>query len=105
VSPGGEALYHAAVFNTGEKTAVNVEVSMLPTGAFSAPQKSKSRARRAALEGGGKWEVTLACKVKRSTRLGKYPLMLTVRADNAERQDSTAFYEVREPAPPQSKSR
>ena len=106
VSPGGEAMYHAAVFNIGEKTAVNVEVSMLPAGAFSAPQKSKARARRAALEGGGgKWEVTLACKVKSSTPPGRHPLMLTVRADNAEREDSTVFYEVREAPPPQAKSR
>ena len=106
VSPGGEAIYRAAVFNTGEKIAVNVEVSMLPAGAFSAPQKSKARARRAALEGsGGKWEVTLACKVKSTTLPGKHPLMVTVRADNAEREDSTVLYEVREEAPPQGKSR
>src|SRR2546426_270404 len=83
VYPGGEARYHAAVFNMGEKTAVNVEVSMVPAGAFSAPQKSKARAQRATIDGGDKWEVDLACKVKNSTRPGKHPLMLTVRAANA----------------------
>ena len=95
VVPGGEAVYNATVFNNGQKTAVNVEVSMLPAGAFSAPKKSKSRARRAAIEGSDKWEVTLACKVKNSTRPGKHPLMLSVKADNAPREDSTAHYEVR----------
>ena len=97
VYPGGEARYHAAVFNMGEKTAVSVEVSMVPAGAFSAPQKSKARARRASLEGGDKWEVDLACKVKNGTRPGRHPLMLTVRAANAEREDSTIHYEVRPP--------
>ncbi|OLD88914.1 MAG: hypothetical protein AUG85_03305 [Gemmatimonadetes bacterium 13_1_20CM_4_66_11] len=96
VYPGGEARYHAAVFNMGEKTAVNVEVSMVPAGAFSAPQKSKARAQRATIDGGDKWEVDLACKVKNSTRPGKHPLMLTVRAANAERENSTVNYEVRE---------
>lgn len=96
VVPGGEARYHAAVFNTGQKTAVNVEVSMVPAGAFSAPQKSKARARRAALEGGETWEADLVCKVKNGTRPGKHPLMLTVRAANAERENSTVHYEVRE---------
>jgi len=95
VVPGGEAVYNATVFNNGQKTAVNVEVSMLPAGAFSAPRKSKARARRAALEGSDKWEVTLACKVKNDTRPGKHPLMLSVKADNAPREDSTAHYEVR----------
>ncbi len=95
VLPGGDAVYNATVFNTGQKTAVNVEVSMLPAGAFSAPQKSKSRAQRTAIEGGDKWDVTLACKVKNGTRPGKHPLMLTVKADNAPREDSTVHYEVR----------
>ncbi|SRR6266550_1657 len=95
VVPGGEAVYNATVFNTGQKTAVNVEVSMLAAGAFSAPQKSKARARHAAIEGSDKWDVTLVCKVKNGTRPGKHPLMLTVKADNAPRQDSTAHYEVR----------
>ncbi len=95
VVPGGEAVYNATVFNNGQKTAVNVEVSMLAAGAFSAPQKSKSRARRAAIEGSDKWEVTLICKVKSGTRPGQHPLMLTVKADNAPRQDSTVHYEVR----------
>jgi hypothetical protein len=104
VYPGAEAVYQAAVFNIGEKTAMDVGVSMLTAGAFSAPQGSKARARRATLDGGGKWEVTLACKVKSNTRPGKHPLMVTVRADNAERSDDTAIYEVREPAPPQRKS-
>lgn len=96
VYPGGEARYHAAVFNMGEKTAVSVEVSMVPAGAFSAPKKSKARARRATIEGGEKWEVDLACKVKKGTRPGKHPLMLVVRAANAERENSTVHYEVRE---------
>src|SRR6266566_3158752 len=95
VVPGGDAVYNATVFNNGQKTAVNVEVSMLQAGAFSAPKKSKSRARRAAIEGSDKWEVTLICKVKSGTRPGQHPLMLTVKADNAPRQDSTVHYEVR----------
>jgi len=95
VLAGGDAVYNATVFNNGQKTAVNVEVSMLQAGAFSAPKKSKSRARRAAIEGSDKWDVTLACKVKNTTRPGKHPLMVTVKADNAPREDSTIQYEVR----------
>lgn len=95
VLPGGDAVYNATVFNNGQKTAVNVEVSMLPAGAFSAPRKSKARARRAAIEGSDKWDVTLVCKVKNDTRPGKHPLMVTVKADNAPREDSTIQYEVR----------
>ncbi len=95
VLPGGDAVYNATVFNMGQKTAVNVEVSMLPAGAFSAPRKSRARARRAAIEGSDKWDVTLACKVKNTTRPGKHPLMVTVKADNAPREDSTVQYEVR----------
>ncbi len=46
VLPGGDAVYNATVFNNGQKTAVNVEVSMLQAGAFSAP-RSRRRERGA----------------------------------------------------------
>jgi len=46
VLAGGDAVYNATVFNNGQKTAVNVEVSMLQAGAFSAP-RSRRRERGA----------------------------------------------------------
>lgn len=95
VEPGGEAVYNATVFNTGQKTAVDVEVRMVMAGPFAARYASKARARRALLGGQDKWSTTLVCNVKRAARPGKYPLLISVTAANAQRKDSTAEYEVR----------
>ncbi len=95
VRAGGVAAWNATVFNHGQKAAVNVEVFMVTGGPFAARPRSKARAKRPLLEGGDKWLVTLACRVKRGTAPGKYPLLISVTADNAARDDDTVPYEVR----------
>jgi len=97
VRPGGKAAWNAAVFNNGEKTAVNVEVFMVPAGPFVAKVRSKARARKALLERSGltAWSAKLECDVKKGTPPGTYPLMISVTADNAPRDNDTVPYEVR----------
>ncbi len=97
VRPGGKAVWNAAVFNHGGKTAVNVEVFMVPAGPFVARVRSKARVRKAFLERSGHtaWSARLECSVKEGTPPGIYPLMISVTADNAPRDNDTVSYEVR----------
>jgi hypothetical protein len=97
VRPGGKAIWNAAVFNHGQKTAVNVEVFMVPAGPFVARPPSKARVRKAFLEKSGytAWSTRLECEVKEGTPPGTYPLMISVTADNAPRDDDAVPYEVR----------
>lgn len=97
VRAGGKAVWNAAVFNHGEKTAVNVEIFMVPAGPFVAKVRSKARVRKAFLERSGHtaWSTRLECHVKKGTQPGTYPLMISATADNAERSDDTVPYEVR----------
>jgi hypothetical protein len=97
VRPGGRAVWNAAVFNTGEKTAVNLEVFMVTAGPFVAKARSKARIRKPLLERSGytAWTARLECEVKRGTAPGTYPLMISATADNAQRADDTVPYEVR----------
>ena len=97
VRPGGKAIWNAAVFNHGDKTAVNVEVFMVPAGPFVARVRSKARVRKAFLERSGHtaWSARLECKVREGTPPGTYPLMISVTADNAPRDNDTIPYEVR----------
>ncbi len=96
VVAGGEVVYRAAVFNGGGKTAVGVEVFMVLADPFVAPLRSRARAKKALLESGpDAWVANLVCKVKKGTRPGRYPLLISVTAENAKRQDSTVPYEVR----------
>src|SRR5947208_298920 len=80
VRPGGKVVFNAAVFNNGEKTAVNVEVFMVPAGPFVAKARSKARVKKAFLERSGPiaWSTKLECQVKAGTPPGKYPLMISV---------------------------
>jgi hypothetical protein len=96
VRPGGKAGWNAAVFNGGDKTAVNVEVFMVPAGPFVARVRSKARARKPFLEKTGHtaWSAILECEVRKGTPPGVYPLMISVTADNAARDDDTVPYEV-----------
>ena len=96
VRPGGRVVFNAAVFNNGDKTAVNVEVFMVTGGPFVAKVRSKSRVKKAFLERSGPtaWSTKLECHVKKGTLPGKYPLMISVTADNAARDDDTVPYEV-----------
>src|SRR2546425_11246791 len=97
VRPGGKVVFNAAVFNNGQKTAVNVEVFMVAAGPFVAKARSKARVKKAFLERSGPtaWSTKLECHVKAGTPPGKYPLMISVTADNAARDDDTVPYEVR----------
>jgi len=96
VRPGGKAIWNAAVFNHGGKTAVNVEVFMVPAGPFVAKVRTKARVRKAFLERSGPiaWSARLECDVNKGTPTGTYPLMISVTADNAPRDDDTVKYEV-----------
>jgi len=96
VRPGGKVVFNAAVFNNGEKTAVNVEVFMVTGGPFVAKVRSKARVKKAFLERSGPiaWSTKLECQVKTGTQPGKYPLMISVTADNAARDDDTVPFEV-----------
>jgi len=96
VKPGGKVVFNAAVFNNGDKTAVNVEVFMVPAGPFVAKVRSKARVKKAFLERSGPtaWSTRLECQVKKGTPPGKYPLMISVTADNAARDDDTVPYDV-----------
>jgi hypothetical protein len=96
VRPGGVAAWNTAVFNNGQKAAVDVEVFMVTAGPFAARPRSKARARTPLIDGGGKWLVTLGCRVKEGTRPGTYPLLISVTAENAPRDDDTVPYEVRQ---------
>ncbi len=40
------------------------------------------------------WSAILQCEVKKGTPPGTYPLMISVTADNAERDNDTIPYEV-----------
>lgn len=46
VRPGGKAVWNVAVFNNGGKTAVNVEVFMVPAGPFVARCGPRLESRR-----------------------------------------------------------
>jgi hypothetical protein len=96
VRPGGKVLFNAAVFNSGDKMAANVVVFMVPAGPFVSPLPSKARATKALLEKTGRtaWSALLQCEVKKGTPSGTYPLMISVTADNAERDNDTIPYEV-----------
>jgi len=95
VRPGGSVVFNAAVFNSGQKTAVNVEVFMVAAGPFVARRRSKSRARKPFLEGGPvAWQVRLECHLREGTPPGKYPLMISATADNAARDDDSVPFEV-----------
>ncbi len=96
VRPGGKVLFNAAVFNGGDKMAVNVEVFMVPAGPFVARLPSKVRVKKALLERTGHtaWSAILECEVRKGTPPGTYPLMISVTADNAARDDTTIPYEV-----------
>jgi len=84
------------VFNGGDKMAANVVVFMVPAGPFVARWPSKARATKALLEKTGHtaWSAILQCEVKKGTPPGTYPLMISVTADNAERDNDTIPYEV-----------
>ncbi len=92
--PGGEAVYRVTVFNMGQKAAVGVEVRMVVAGPFVAPHPSKTRAKRLLIPPQDQWSTTLSCNVKQDAKPGKYPLLLTVKAENTERQDSTLYYQI-----------
>jgi hypothetical protein len=96
VRPGGKVVFNAAVFNSGDKIAVNVEVFMVPAGPFVAKVRSKARARKPFLEKTGHtaWSAILECGVKKGTPPGTYPLMVSVTADNAARDDDTVPYDI-----------
>jgi hypothetical protein len=96
VWPGGKAVWSVAVFNNGGKTAVNVEVFMVPAGPFVAKVRSKARVKKALLERSGPvaWSTILECEVRKATPPGTYPLMISVTADNAPRDDHTVLFEV-----------
>lgn len=96
VRPGGKVVFNAAVFNGGDKIAVNVEVFMVPAGPLVARVRSKARAKKPFLEKTGHtaWSARLECEVKKGTSPGTYPLMVSVTADNAARDDDTVPFEV-----------
>ena len=96
VRSGGKVVFNAAVFNNGEKTAVNLEVFMITGGPFVAKVRSKARVRKAFLERSGPiaWSTRLECQVKKGTPPGKYQLVISATADNADRNDDTVPYEV-----------
>lgn len=95
VDQGGQVPYTVTVFNNGQKAAVNLELRMVLAAPFVARLPSKARARRSLLEGRDQWSVPLQCTVKRNARPGKYPLLISLTADNAVRQDHQMLYEVR----------
>src|SRR5262249_22595476 len=66
VRPGGKVAWNAAVFNDGEKAAVNLEVFMVLAGPFVERKRSKSRVKKAFLERSGPtaWSAILECSVK-----------------------------------------
>jgi len=96
VRPGGKVLFNAAVFNGGDKMAANVEVFMVSAGPFVARWPSKARAKKPLLEKTGHtaWSAILECEVRKGTPPGTYPLMISVTAENAARDDDTIPYEV-----------
>jgi hypothetical protein len=96
VRAGGKVLFNAAVFNSGDKVAVNVEVFMILAGPFVARFPSKARVRKPCLEKSGPiaWSAILECSVKKGTPPGSYSLMISATADNAPRDNTTAHYEV-----------
>ena len=97
IEPGGEAKYNATVFNGGDKAAVDVEVRMVMAGPFVARYPSKARAKLALLDGHDQWSPPLVCNVKRSTKPGNYPLVISLKAANVPREDSTVHYQVKPP--------
>jgi hypothetical protein len=96
VRAGGKVLFNAAVFNSGDKIAVNVEVFMVLAGPFVARFPSKARVRKSFLEKSGPtaWSTILECYVKKGTPPGSYSLMISATAANAARDNTTAHYEV-----------
>lgn len=96
VRPGGKAVWLAAVFNSGGKTAVNVEVFMVPAGPFVTRGQAKARVKKPFLETSGPtaWSTPLECEVKKGTKPGTYPLMISVTADNAPRENDKIQFEV-----------
>src|SRR5712692_2650458 len=74
----------------GAARAAKVASTVLPR------EKSRSRARREFVAPGETWETSVRCNVKKNARPGKYSLMITAKATNAQRVDQTAQFEVRD---------
>ena len=96
VEPGEDVTYNATIVNDGQKAAIDVEVRMVVAAPFVARHRSKARARRSMVNGQDMWTTTLACNMKRSVKPGKYPLLISLTAENLPRTDRKVEYEVRD---------
>jgi len=76
------------VRNHGEKIVRHLEMFFIPSGPFVTAPKEKSRFKLAKLSPGESWEVKFKIKIKRSAKVGTYPLFLSCTADNLETSDN-----------------
>jgi len=75
------------VKNHGEKIVRHLEMFFIPSGPFVTTSKEKSRFKLAKLPPEELWEVKFKIKIKRSAKVGTYPLFLSCTADNLEASD------------------
>jgi len=76
------------VRNHGEKIVRHLEMFFIPSGPFVTAPKEKSRFKLAKLSPGESWDVKFKIKIKRSAKVGTYPLFLSCTADNLETSDN-----------------
>lgn len=94
VTAGDTFRLHRGVRNHGQKIARKLEAYWIPSGPFVLPRGHKRRFTRAYLEPEADWRVEFVVKVRAGTKPGKYPLLTTITADNANRSDMLCRIEV-----------
>jgi hypothetical protein len=94
---GETFLLHRDVRNHGQKIAQKLEAYCIASGPFVIPRGHKRRFTHAYLEPEKEWRVEFTVRVKKGTTPGKYPLLTTITAENAERSDMCFEIEVESP--------
>lgn len=70
--------------NQGQKIVRHLEMFFIPSGPFVTAPKEKSRFKLSKLSPEESWEVKFKIKIKKSAKIGIYPLYLSCTADSLE---------------------
>lgn len=85
--PGSIFEVEKSVTNRGEKVIRHLEMFFISSGPFVTAPREKSRFKLAKLSPGENWKVNFKIKIKKTTKVGTYPLYLSCIAHNLRSSD------------------
>ncbi|MFW6122282.1 MAG: hypothetical protein ACOC80_15475 [Petrotogales bacterium] len=92
--PGSMFEVSKHIKNHGEKIVRHLEMFYIPSGPFVTAPGEKSRFKLEKLPPGESWEVKFKIKIKKSAKVGTYPLFVSCTADNLKTSDDVWYIQI-----------